>query len=172
MEKDGPLLLELEGRGYEGPHTSDEYESVDPVAIALEAWLARWDTRRPSPGSSPMVGFMQIEGGVLSGQIVVEVALREANEAGNRRKLRAADQEHKHLFVWIAARGDRLPWLALREEPSWPVMKLPEPLTGLWVAGDVDDGRACWLLEPPAAWRTFPVAPRCPRFLSFLTLDQ
>ncbi|MBI1843756.1 MAG: hypothetical protein HYR89_03965 [Actinobacteria bacterium] len=81
-------------------------------------------------------------GGTTSASLLIAAAVREANEPGNRKKLRNAIADERHLFIWIdhkqavaAAFGSGLP-----EDP--PV--LPDGVDAVWCVET---------LQPARVWR-------------------
>jgi hypothetical protein len=87
-------------------------------------------------GGSPKI-FIQhpIGRGAVGSSVAIEAGEREAWKDDNRKKLRAAKTDERHLVVYIDVMNG-LPWAALTdfEPPSTPA-KMPEEITHMWLIG-------------------------------------
>ena len=105
----------------------------------------------PKPGETPLV-MASLHGGVSASPELLNRAV-EACADKKAAKLRAAEGNEKHLFVWLSASGVELALATLPMPDSQPT--LPEGIDVVWVAtrspSDAPAGRL-WRVRPPGRW--------------------
>lgn len=128
-----------------------------PDALRAIQELGRLGVRRASgfPETPPSITIGSTSTGTTSSDLVNRAVEAEAQKEDNRRKLREADADEAHLFVWIDSTKEQAS-VAMSDDapPAAPV--LPTEITTAWVAlpsGRPErPARSLWRVTPPGDW--------------------
>jgi hypothetical protein len=143
-------LVVCEGEGIYGIEITNGASRDVHAAQHLLWWRLdlRVGSSRPlGPGEEPSIEYLIGYGGAGRSQAIAQAVSWEANDPGNRGKLKGT-AERRHLFVSLSTTsGDA--WVAARDGALDELPELPTEITTVWVwAGD---GRV-FFSTPPEPW--------------------
>lgn len=140
---------EFNGRLYPGQADSSLVEATALLSRLGVSWARTW------PEDGPPRLFFSGYGGFGSNPDEVN-RLAAEHAAANAAKLRAADADERHVFVWIDPSYAEAEVAMHLESPPDRVPELPGGVDVVWVA---NASGHLWRCRPPGGWEDLP----CPR---------
>jgi hypothetical protein len=140
----------------------DRAELREPGTVSADALgamreLSRLGVRRASgfPETAPCITVGSSSTGNTTTALVNRAVEHEAQKEDNRRKLREADADEAHLFVWIDSTKEQAS-VAMSDDCPPQAPALPAEVTTAWVAlpsGRPErSARSLWRVTPPGDW--------------------